>query len=51
MCLTCHRLMPDRRQFFSLWLAGFTAVSAVGESLHWPRAIRQALQLMTRLND
>ena len=31
MCLTCHRFVPDRRQFFSLCLAGLTAVSAIGE--------------------
>lgn len=31
MCLTCRRLMPDRRQFFSLWLAGIATAAAVGE--------------------
>lgn len=30
MCLTCRRLMPDRRRFFSLCLAGVATATAVG---------------------
>jgi carbonic anhydrase len=31
MCLTCRRLMRDRRQFFALCLGSIATVAAVGE--------------------